>query len=214
MAANVAPVSYANVAKKAADPDEEAIVEIVENQENSTESSNKTGEKKKKSKKSKAERKAKKAAKLAAAAKEAEKAESSDLEVEKPVYIDAPPPKVNPWLAKKSTTDQSSQEETENEKEFSAIMKESTAENRPPPEKPKKVEPNNPVQASQQQPQTQTNATKPTSGGFPWKTAQVRNHLQIVSRVTLIPIWVCFNINFTLIFVDIFKLDLNFIKKF
>ena len=140
MAANI---SYANIAKKAAgtsEDNDETHPDTVQVQAAKTTDNNETEKKPKKTKRR--NRKAeKKAAKLAAeAAEKAKSNESSEAEAEQPkVFIPAPPPKVNVWLKKSAENTQTEEENVEDEKAKkeptpadAAVMKESTAENRPP----------------------------------------------------------------------------------
>ena len=142
-------------------------------------------EKKKKAKKNKAAKKA--AAKAAkAAAENNDKIESSEAEVEpQKVYIPAPPPKENPWLKNKQQSNEPIEDEIEQKEEKSEkpplelVMKESTAENRPPPQQ-TKPQPQPPIM-----PITKPIVSK-SSSGSPWKTppveqssTQVRLMLQI-----------------------------------
>ncbi len=111
-------VSYANVAKKAAseDNDGDSTAAISEH----FDQTDKPKPVKKKAKKSKAARAKAKAEKEAEAlANKTEKAENESSEVEeappKPVYVDAPIPKVNPWTlrASKAASNPGSQDENE-----------------------------------------------------------------------------------------------------
>lgn len=204
----MASVSYANVVRKATGasseedqkPSEPSVQEqTVQNPESEANPQEKQKVKRKQRKQSKK----KQAAKVAAAAKTEnsdqnnEKIESSEAEVEAPkVYIDAPPPKENAWEIKKQKEQKKQnmdvkpskvvdkvekvEQKVNEQKNTEQVMKESTAENRPPPPKPQ----------SQPQPQlpvitaTKSIITK-TSSGSPWKTASVeQNTTQTSTDVT------------------------------
>ena len=168
-------------------------------QQNSNTTPNKP---KKRAKKSRSERK-KKAAQAAEKDQNNEKIESSEAEVnnEPPkVYIDAPPPKENAWLKKQKdqkvveSTNNKNQEVSSNNKnndtknieqkikpaaDLEQVMKNSTAENRPPP-------PAKPLTQPQPQLPVVSNLTKSivtkSSSGSPWKTTPVEQNSAQVRR--------------------------------
>ena len=168
MAANI---SYANIAKKAAgtseDNDETQNPDTVQVQAAPVSNEIEEISEKKPKKVKRRNRKEKKAAKMAAeAAEKAKSNESSEAEAEIKVFIPAPPPKVNVWLKKSAENTVTEEEEDKEDKAKkeptpadAAVMKESTAENRPPA----------------------VVATKPSKPlvssalGSPWKTTQVNN---------------------------------------
>merc|ERR1712037_169044 len=228
MAANVAPVSYALVAKKAAGTSEDndssnIMSEIPANSENLSENAVRN-DKKKRNRRNKAKKAAQKALLEAEAEKVPNSAESTEIdEPVQTVFIDAPPPKVNVWLKKsdnptssqqQSSAQESSQDENmekeptpgleapevktglkttavtnsnapnlgtkttatkeEQPPNSAAIMKESTADNRPHPQQQKENLASIPV-TSQTKVKVQA-STKPSAkssggkSGFPWKT--------------------------------------------
>jgi len=228
MAANVAPVSYALVAKKAAGTSEDndssnIMSEIPANSENLAENAVRN-DKKKRNRRNKAKKAAQKALLEAEAEKVPNSAESTEIDepAVQTVFIDAPPPKVNVWLKKSdnptSSQQQSSAQENSSQDEnmekeptpeapevktgiktsavtnsnaptpgtkttatkveqppnSAAIMKESTADNRPHPQQPKEPLASIPVtsQTTKAKVQASTKPAKPTGGksGFPWKT--------------------------------------------
>jgi hypothetical protein len=135
------PVSYAKVVRKSAGNSDELDTTTESSPQlpiNSDPSASKSGEpqKKKRAKKSKAARKAAKALQ-AEAEKEQKISESSETDETK-VYIDAPPPKVNPWLSKKEAEQQQPLQEQEinatdekpKQPPAASVIKESTAANR------------------------------------------------------------------------------------
>jgi la-related protein 1 len=228
MAANVAPVSYALVAKKAAGTSEDndssnIMSEIPANSENLSENAVRN-DKKKRNRRNKAKKAAQKALIEAEAEKVPNSAESTEIdEPVQTVFIDAPPPKVNVWLKKSdnptSSQQQSSAQENSSQDEnmekeptpeapevktgiktsavtisndptpgtkttatkveqppnSAAIMKESTADNRPHPQQPKEPLASIPVtsQTTKAKVQDSTKPSAKSSGGksgFPWKT--------------------------------------------
>lgn len=231
MAANVAPVSYALVAKKAAGTSEDndssnIMSEIPANSENLSENAVRN-DKKKRNRRNKAKKAAQKALLEAEAEKVPNSAESTEIDEEpvETVFIDAPPPKVNVWLKKSdnptsSQPEQSSAQENSSQDEnmekeptpeapevktgiktsavtnsnaptpgtkttankveqppanSAAIMKESTADNRPHPQQPKEPLASIPVTSQTTKDKVQA-STKPSAkstggkSGFPWKT--------------------------------------------
>ena len=176
MAANI---SYANIAKKAAgtseDNDESQNPDTVQVQAAKTTENNESeiSNDKKPKKVKRRNRREKKAAKIAAeAAEKAKSNESSEAEAEVKVFIPAPPPKVNVWLKKSAENTVTEEDETEDNTEKAkkeptpadaAVMKESTAENRPPAVV-TVSKPNKPLVSS--------------ALGSPWKTTQV-NTVQV-----------------------------------
>merc|ERR1711884_338255 len=132
-------------------------------------------------KKNKSHRRAK-AVKLAKeAAENNDKIESSEVEPEPEnpkVYIDAPPPKENPWLKNKPQLSEpevnnSDKEEHKPLKE-QPVIKQSTAENRPPPtQSTKPPQPQPKIQPSTMPASKPTVSSKKSITGSPWKTPPV-----------------------------------------
>ena len=192
MAANVASVSYANVARKAAGTSEDNDSQNPSESQPQEQPQETRSEKNKRKKRIRAAKKH--AAKAAAAMEAAEKAkansESSEAEAETPVapvYVDAPPPKVNVWKLKQATPEQQPSENKGNEENesdlggcptseampaqaASAIMKESTADNRQPQPPPKVEQQKEPVKPATNKPAPIIVTSGKTSAGSPWKT--------------------------------------------
>ena len=197
----MAPVSYANVARKAAGTSEDndspnpSELQPQDNDcQQQIQAENAKPEKKKKKKRSRAMKKAAKAAAAAEAEGKSKASESSEAEEPPavPVYVDAPPPKVNVWLKNKVTEQDIKKDEgQENEPSTLAdasattasstapsstapsVMKESTADNRPPKE-PKEPPVAVLVKASSKPAPIIVSSGK-TSAGSPWKTPAQSN---------------------------------------